>query len=461
MKKVVLFALMMFVSTAIEAQEKMKVVMTDGTTQLFYVNKVEKVFFEGEEIVLTTGTATEVTPSSAKFTYTVSGISKVISTGIIISTSSSLTHDNYLKGKSTATQKDGTYSVTFDGLSPSTTYYYRAYAKYGDDYCYGNIRSFTTKSSNLIYQEPYTNWGATISQTKTYMSGYTIYKETTTNLSYYGNYTETLIAYSFENSKLVSAGVAVAINNTTQSALDAQLRNNYKYVNQASDGAYLYLSYDGRTMVVLTTNDDNTAYLVAYYDYNWYMNKSAKAFEVPYVNWGATRSTVKSAVAAMGYILYDESTLAAENYRLVYYGKDKEILILYAFDSSQRLNNVVMTFPASDMSLANMRNYLTSTLSYTYEGANNSNQYIYVTPDGKSYAVVFSRIVSDAEYTYLSYLPRSSSSSSPAYLRTSSYGALNLEEVMPNTNLNIDIITLQHDRIMKAYEKRGIVFPYK
>ena len=458
MKNVVLLALIMLVATAIDAQERMKIEMTDGTTQIFDVKKVQRIFFEGKEIVPTTGSATDVTSNSVKITYSVSGVSKVITTGIIISTSANLTHDNYLRGKSKATQADGTYSVTFDDLSPSTTYYYRAYSKFNDEYSYGNVRSFTTTSSNLIYQEPYTNWGASISQTKSYMSGYTIYDENATTLSYYGKDKESLILYSFNNSKLVSVGVAVAKYNTTESDLDSQLRKNYTFVGKASDGDYLYYSSDGKTLVILSNNDDDSADLIAYIDYNWYVNQSETVFEVPYTNWGATRSTVKSAVAAMGYTLYSESTQASDKYYLIYSAKNKEVMTTYFFDSSQRLSNVLMPFLASDMSLADMRNYLTSTLSYSYEGVNSSSQYYYATPDGKSYAIVYSTTVSSTEYTYLTYIQRNTSYYSPAYPRMNDVEAHTLDVVVPDTALNMDISKLQQERIIKAYEKRGIDF---
>lgn len=131
MKKL-LFALMAFVFTTSHAQEIMKVVMSDGTTNSFEVKKIQKVVFEGQEIVMTTGEVTNITTNSAQFSFSVSGISKVISTGVLVSTSNNLTYDNFQTGKKKSTQEDGTYSVSIDGLSSSTTYYYRAFAKVGE-----------------------------------------------------------------------------------------------------------------------------------------------------------------------------------------------------------------------------------------------------------------------------------------------------------------------------------------
>lgn len=57
MKKL-LFALMAFVFTTSHAQEIMKVVMSDGTTNSF------EVVFEGQEIVMTTGGRSRISPQT-------------------------------------------------------------------------------------------------------------------------------------------------------------------------------------------------------------------------------------------------------------------------------------------------------------------------------------------------------------------------------------------------------------
>lgn len=276
MKKL-LFALMAFVFTTSHAQEIMKVVMSDGTTNSFEVKKIQKVVFEGQEIVMTTGEVTNITTNSAQFSYSVSGISKVISTGVLVSTSNNLTYDNFQTGKKKSTQEDGTYSVSIDGLSSSTTYYYRAFAKVGEDYVYGAVRSFKTTGalSNGIYKEPYTNWGATMSMTKSNMSSYTLYKEETSRLTYFGNDKEVLVMFNFDNNKLFGAVVVVTSDNATMAQLDEQLQSrSYVYLNTASDGAYLYLSTDGKTVAILQYNSELSAYYIYYYDYDWFMSSS-------------------------------------------------------------------------------------------------------------------------------------------------------------------------------------------
>ena len=53
----------------------------------------------------------------------------------------------------------------------------------------------TKKESSVIYREPYTVWGATMSQTKSYMSSYVLYREESTTLAYIGKDKEALIMF--------------------------------------------------------------------------------------------------------------------------------------------------------------------------------------------------------------------------------------------------------------------------
>ena len=45
---------------------------------------------------------------------------------------------------------DGSYSVTVYGLSPSTTYYYRAFARNGNSVFYGTVKTFQTSTSDAV-----------------------------------------------------------------------------------------------------------------------------------------------------------------------------------------------------------------------------------------------------------------------------------------------------------------------
>ena len=453
MKKGLILALMALVVSIGFAQEKMKVVLSNGTTSEFEVKKIERVYFEGKDITIKTGNVSNITDNSATFTYEVSGLTTEYGIGIILATRSDLTNSTCLKRNSRYNPQDGSYSTSMEGLSPSTTYYYRAFVQLSDDYSgeyiYGDVKSFTTQASTLIYREPYTSWGATVSQTKNYMTGYTIYEEENNSIAYYGKYQETLTMYSFENNKLISAFVAIETSKTTISALDNQLKEkNYSYLG-TKEGARSYISSDNKTALIVDTNEAGTAYYVQYYDYNWLVNRnSSQLFEEPYITWGTARSTVKSAVTSLGYTLQAESTLGANNYYLVYKGKHKENLNMYLFDASQNLSQVNVIFLASEVSLDDARDFLSSKLSYTFKGTNSSKgQHFYLTPDGKSYAVAYSTTINNVDYTYVVYVSYSSVSSNAPHRAANVDGKMEFETIAaPMTE--IDYNSLLMDRIM-------------
>lgn len=457
MKKLLIFALTMLVSVAINAQEKMKVVLTDGTTSEFEVKKISRVYFEGQDITITTGSATNVTSNSATVSYSIAGASGNVSAGIIASKNSNLTYEN-CQSVYMSSSPNGTYSAVISGLSPSTTCYYRAFALVSGSYIYGDVRSFTTTAAtpSIIYEEPYTSWGASMSQTKNYMKGYTLNSEDATRLIYAGKYQEELIMYGFENSKLIDAAVAVRTTKTTQAKIETQIKSNgYSYVTTASDGSPMYLSSDGKTVVVLQTNSENGYYIVLYYDYEWLMNQNkTKLYEEPYIVWGTARSTVKSKVSNMGYTLAGESTSASNGYYLAYKGKNKEIQNEYYFNSQQQLSEVDVIFLASDVSLDDARNYLASDMSYTFKGTNSAKtQFFYLTPDGNSYAIAYNATIDNTIYTIVFYVSFDSVSSG-APQRAANASQL-VFETIDTPSFGIDIKKAIYNRIARAYEQRS------
>ena len=97
-----------------------------------------------------TGSATEVTMDSALLSATVgsdymTGSSEI---GFIVSTDPDPTPENGMKFVAAQIGKDGSISVVADGLSASTTYYYRAFA--GDGSVAGEVRQFTTKPFEIV-----------------------------------------------------------------------------------------------------------------------------------------------------------------------------------------------------------------------------------------------------------------------------------------------------------------------
>lgn len=128
------------------AQEKMVVKKTDGTTTEFEVKKVERVYFEGQEISLITGNASDITENSAQITYTVEGVTGSLSGGVVLSTNSSLDYDN-CQFVCMQTSYNGLNTIKANGLASNTTYYYRAFAMSNGEYYYGEVKSFKTLNS--------------------------------------------------------------------------------------------------------------------------------------------------------------------------------------------------------------------------------------------------------------------------------------------------------------------------
>ena len=386
MKRTIMIALAVVITTIISAQEKMKVVLNDGTTAEYEVKKIKEIFFEGSELTLTTGGASNITSNSAEISCTIEGSLGNIIGGILLSTSKTLDYDNCQKVVMRILN-NGQNSFLVNDLSESTTYYYRAFTKVDGIYYYGEIRSFKTIAApvTVIYREPYTEWGASKAQTRSYMSGYNLYKEDTNYLAYYGKDSETLVLYNYNNSKLVMASVAVQTSKTTLSAIARQLNNN-GYTEIGSDNS-LFISLDAKTTVTISTDTDLDAYYIQYYDTNEIIGN--QLFEEPYLSWGTARSNVASTMQERGYILYTEKNTASDRYYLCYNGKYEELTSLYYFDSNKRLEEVSIAFLKSNCSIDELMEYLSSTLSYTYIGTNTSKtSYYFLTKDKKSYAIV-------------------------------------------------------------------------
>lgn len=296
--------------------------------------------------------------------------------------------------------------------------------------------------NTIIYREPYTSWGATKSQVKTYMKNYTLYSEEDDMLTYNGMNLEVFTMYAFENSKLAMACVAIETGKTTLTKIEEQLqKNNYVKGGAAQDGTVIYRSSDLKTMVFIETNTEVGAYYIKYYDAS--LLTSDELFEEPYTNWGASRSTVKSAMNQNGYTLEEESTDASDYYYLMYQGKQKEVYSMYQFNSRIQLAQIKLIFLASDASVEDIRNYMSSTMSYTFAGTNSAKTlFYYLTADQKSYAIVEGTTLSNGiELTVVTYVSYSSVSGSRKTLNESvNDGVVELQDniIMPSVNVGVD-----------------------
>lgn len=288
--------------------------------------------------------------------------------------------------------------------------------------------------NTIIYREPYTAWGASKSQVKTYMKDYTLYSEEVDMLTYTGMNLEVFTIYAFDNSKLAMAGVAVETSKTTLAKIEEQLLKN-KYVKNGitQDGTVVYGSLDLTTIVFIETNTEMEAYYISYYDASLFT--SDILFEEPYTNWGASRTTVKSTMNQNGYTLERESTDASDHYYLMYQGKQKEVYSVYQFNSRIQLAQIQLVFLASDASVEDMCSYMLSTMSYTFAGTNSAKtQFYYLTTDQKSYAIVEGVTQSNGTaLTAVTYVSYSSVSGSRQY---------------SNESFNDGVVEMQEDIIM-------------
>lgn len=259
--------------------------------------------------------------------------------------------------------------------------------------------------ANVLFDNPYMSWGASKSQVKSYMNKYTLYKEEDELLAYYGMYKEKLVVYTFKNEKLTMSTIAISTSQATQDDIDSHLKKNGYTYQGVSDGDRIYLSQDKKTMVALNENTEYNVYYVYYFSNQ---QSSTMLYEEPFVKWGTARNSVKNSVQGMGYTLWSESTIASNNYYLVYKPKNKEAYTQYLFDNSQTLARAIVFFDSTVATINDLRDYVSSTLSYTYKGTNSAgDQFFYLTKDGKSYAIVRLTTFSDGtqmpNVVYVSY----------------------------------------------------------
>lgn len=174
-----------------------------------------------ERIQVITGDATDITENSATLSGTVSTKEgKADMVGLLLGNSDNLTIANNSKDIRIS-EGEAFFTKTISGLTPSTTYYFRAYSLFEDRYYYGDVKSFTTEkekealakislvsrdgmslkvkfepSSEVSYY--YCGKGSSISQTTKYTEAKTF---TYSDLKPGQEYTFTVIAYTKDGQK--------------------------------------------------------------------------------------------------------------------------------------------------------------------------------------------------------------------------------------------------------------------
>lgn len=115
----------------------------------------------------------------------------------------------------------------------------------------------TVTGSSDLYDEPYMVWGSSVSTVNSYMSSYTLTKQTESILMYEGKKGADYILYGFENSKLTSS--AAAIPSYYAKELVEFLNERYVYLSE-EDNNYYFLSPDKKIIVVMDVEKINSSY---------------------------------------------------------------------------------------------------------------------------------------------------------------------------------------------------------
>lgn len=130
----------------------------------------------------------------------------------------------------------------------------------------------------------------------------------------------------------------------------------------------------------------------------WKKESGGVLFEEPYCGWATSLSTVQAVLTNMG---YTTNYKAEQNYLTCSAGNQKSA-IYYNF-VKERLDYVDIWFYESEATVSDVRNYLSSTLNYTYIGSNTANDgtllYYYDSPDKVTRAYVY-RLVASSGSVY-------------------------------------------------------------
>ncbi|MBR1933248.1 MAG: BACON domain-containing protein [Prevotella sp.] len=283
---------------------------------------------------------------------------------------------SWLSISTTQGSGDGTITVAADDNDSNTERSATVTVTVGGTGLVEVVQVTQKSTQDLLYRVPYTVWGSSTADVKEYMEQYDLYREETSQLTYKGRYKEILTAYLFDRGSLIGATVVLSQADTSYEEIKNSIINdgfgNYGDVG----GRTRFTSANGKTVVYLELVDDVSAYYVRYYDYNW----DANLFDLPYISWGAARSSVKSIVTSRGYTLLEESTSASQNYYLAFEGKHKEAFSMYMFSAQQRLQQVSVAIDSQFASMSEVQKWVASLISCSYIGTEEGTLY-YVSND--------------------------------------------------------------------------------
>ena len=269
-------------------------------------------------------------------------------------------------------------------------------------------------TGGVLFEEPYCGWATSLSTVQTIVSGMgytTNYNTESSYLMCSAKNQEVATYYNFEKERLDYVDVyfneSVATVSDVRNYLSSTLNYTYLGSRTADDGTVLYY-YDlpdkvTRAYVYRWVASSGTAYAIVVF----YGLTDAILFEEPYTNWGASQATTRTALENMGYTVgnggSDQDLWITESNRY------KENFRTYWITQSNGLYHCVVYLNKSDVTLDNLRNYLSSVLKYKHVGVS-STDYSYSVPDGKSKV----SITNSESSLHLSYSPVKTSAPSMA-----------------------------------------------
>lgn len=149
----------------------------------------------------------------------------------------------------------------------------------------------TVKATNFEFNDPCTQWGASKSTVRSFMSSYSLQKETDTNVYYYGTGKTYLYGYSFENNKLTASSYFVKYyysDNITE-----YLKQRFYPVTTKDDIIYMINAKQDMAALVSVTSIGYSAYvMVMYAPYT-----GEKLFKAPKLNKVAKAASSKEIAA--------------------------------------------------------------------------------------------------------------------------------------------------------------------
>lgn len=173
----------------------------------------------------------------------------------------------------------------------------------GETYIRNGSRSFkvTVTGKYNIYQEPYMNFGASMTTVKRFMSNYTLKKETANALLYDGAYPVAYHFFSFKDGGLYLSSVVIKATSVSTDDLIAFMQERYIYVTADKEKYYFgFISPDAQYLVILQldTLDSQVVYEIIYGKNNTSSSAPAQIARMMKEKKGPTATAVNDNVKA-------------------------------------------------------------------------------------------------------------------------------------------------------------------